>query len=172
MSNSIAAAKRRRAGIQSSTPDVTASTQPSVVNTQQTNQKLSIQNFVVLLDKRISTLEESIKSNTEPNNIKLELETPEGKKVMKITEYMEEMDTKFNMLAEEIINMKDIVLKLQSFTMEVNKSLVSSQSLKDILSPDKGVTPDVENTESKSNKKEKFTEKTSEKVNEKVSQKV
>ena len=83
---------------------------------------------------------------------------------MKITEYMEEMDTKFNMLAEEIMNMKDIVLKLQSFTMEVNKSLVSSQSLKDILSPEKGVTPDIENVESNSNKKEKVTEKTAEKA--------
>ena len=164
MSNSIAAAKRRRAGIQSSTPDVTASPQANLSNNQSTNPKLSIQNFVVLLDKRISTLEESIKSNTEPNNIKLELETPEGKKVMKITEYMEEMDTKFNMLAEEIMNMKDIVLKLQSFTMEVNKSLVSSQSLKDILSPEKGVTPDIENVETKSNKKEKTTEKATEKA--------
>jgi hypothetical protein len=164
MSNSIAAAKRRRAGIQSSTPDVTASPQANLSNNQPTNPKLSIQNFVVLLDKRISTLEESIKSNTEPNNIKLELETPEGKKVMKITEYMEEMDTKFNMLAEEIMNMKDIVLKLQSFTMEVNKSLVSSQSLKDILSPEKGVTPDIENVESNSNKKEKVTEKPAEKA--------
>ena len=164
MSNSIAAAKRRRAGIQSSTPDVTASPQANLSNNQPTNPKLSIQNFVVLLDKRISTLEESIKSNTEPNNIKLELETPEGKKVMKITEYMEEMDTKFNMLAEEIMNMKDIVLKLQSFTMEVNKSLVSSQSLKDILSPEKGVTPDIENVQSNSKKKEKVTEKTAEKA--------
>ena len=49
MSNSIAAAKRRRAGIQSSTPDVTASPQPNVSNNQPTNPKLSIQNFVVLL---------------------------------------------------------------------------------------------------------------------------
>ena len=159
MSQSIAAAKRRRAGIQSSTPDVTTSIQPSISNNPPTNPKLSIQNFVVLLDKRMSTLEESLKSNTEPNNIKLELDTPEGKKTMKITEYMEEMDTKFNMLAEEIMNMKDIVLKLQSFTMEVNKSLVSSQSLKDILSPEKGVTPDIEKVETKSNKKEKVAEK-------------
>ena len=33
------------------------------------------------------------------------------------------MDKKFFMLAEELTNMKDIVMKLQTFTMEVNKNL-------------------------------------------------
>lgn len=136
MSNSIAAAKRRRAGIQEPTP-VQSNSSPSLAQPQAP--KMSIPNFLGLLDKRISSLESSLLSNTEPNNIQLEIDSPEGKKTMKITEYMEEMDAKFNMLAEEITNMKDIVLKLQTFTMDVNKSLLSSTSLKDILSGDKDV---------------------------------
>ena len=37
------------------------------------------------------------------------------------------MDNKFFMLAEEITSIKDIVVKLQSFTMEVNKTLMEER---------------------------------------------
>ena len=37
------------------------------------------------------------------------------------------MDHKFSVLFEEITTLKDIVLKLQSYTMEVNKMLVDER---------------------------------------------
>lgn len=161
MSNSIAAAKRRRAGIQSNNQEsFQTSTPTSNANSSQSaNPKLSMQNFILMMDKRISALEQSIKANTEPNNIQLELETPEGKKTMKITEYMEEMDVKFNMLAEEITNMKELLLKLQSFTMDVNKSLINSTSLRDILSPEKHISNPTESNKLNGEKQDKQEKK-------------
>ena len=44
---------------------------------------------------------------------------------MLITEYMEDMDSRFHMLAEEITNLKDIVLSLQRYTIEVNQNLLN-----------------------------------------------
>jgi hypothetical protein len=44
-----------------------------------------------------------------------------------ISEYISEMDGKFNMLVEEITNLKDIVMKLQSYTMDVNKMLTEER---------------------------------------------
>ena len=40
---------------------------------------------------------------------------------------MEEMDTRFDILAREIADLKDIVLKLQAYTMDVNKTLLEER---------------------------------------------
>jgi hypothetical protein len=42
-------------------------------------------------------------------------------------EIMEEMDTRFDILAREIADLKDIVLKLQAYTMDVNKTLLEER---------------------------------------------
>ena len=66
---------------------------------------MTIQQAFGIIDTRLLALEKSAKPDTA--NL----------------EYMEEMDGKFLMLAEEITAMKDIVLKLQAFTMEVNQKM-------------------------------------------------
>jgi len=40
---------------------------------------------------------------------------------------MEEYNHRFEIFADEIANMKDIVLKLQSYTMDVNKALMDER---------------------------------------------
>ena len=59
------------------------------------------------------------------------------------------MDNKFFMLAEEITSMKDIVVKLQSFTMEVNKTLMEERVriLSDVPENIKITKEDVEEVE-------------------------
>jgi hypothetical protein len=42
-------------------------------------------------------------------------------------EIMEEMDTRFDILAREIADLKDVVLKLQAYTMDVNKTLLEER---------------------------------------------
>jgi hypothetical protein len=42
-------------------------------------------------------------------------------------EFVEEVQTRFDILAREISDLKDVVLKLQSFTMDVNKSLLEER---------------------------------------------
>jgi len=44
-----------------------------------------------------------------------------------ISEVLEEYNSRFEMLASEIQNMKDIVLNLQSYTMTVNKTLIDER---------------------------------------------
>ncbi|MFY7728466.1 MAG: hypothetical protein ACOVRN_03005 [Flavobacterium sp.] len=53
------------------------------------------------------------------------IDTPEGS--VSVSDYVVEMDHKFGVLVEEITNLKDIVLKLQSYTMDVNKMLVDER---------------------------------------------
>ena len=121
--NSIAAAKRRRAGIQTNTQQV--NTPP--VNTPAPAQqpKINLLEYLKNIENRMKDLE----SNTKPSeanfdNIQLEIETAEGKTQVSITDYMESMDARFQMFAEEIALVKDTVLKLQSYTMEVNQKLL------------------------------------------------
>lgn len=121
MSNSIAAAKRRRAGIQSTTPQVNTPPPPPQNVAQP---KINLMQFLSNVDKKMKDLEAKIPKESNFNNIQLEIETSEGKTQVPITEYMETMDSRFQILAEEIASVKDIVLKLQSFTMEVNQKLL------------------------------------------------
>ena len=121
--NSIAAAKRRRAGIQTNTQQI--NTPP--VNTPAPAQqpKINLLEYLTNIEKRMKDLE----SNTKPSdanfdNIQLEIETAEGKTQVSITDYMESMDARFQMFAEEIALVKDTILKLQSYTMEVNQKLL------------------------------------------------
>ena len=121
--NSIAAAKRRRAGIQTNTPQV--NTPP--VNTPAPGQqpKINLLEYLTNIEKRMKDLESNVKpSEANFDNIQLEIETSEGKTQVSITDYMESMDARFQMFAEEIALVKDTILKLQSYTMEVNQKLL------------------------------------------------
>jgi hypothetical protein len=139
MSNSIAAAKKRRAGIQPTTPQNTMN--PSSLQDTNTvnNQKLTLPQVISIIDNRLINLETFMKETKEngfqtlqtiaEENIDVEINENESSEVIKIpiAEYVVEMDKKFELLVEEITTLKDIVLKLQSFTMEVNKTLMEDR---------------------------------------------
>ena len=58
---------------------------------------------------------------------------------------IEEFETRFDILAGEIADLKDIVLKLQTYTMDVNKTLLEERIhiLSDIEDPSKKVEPNT-----------------------------
>ena len=121
--NSIAAAKRRRAGIQTNTPQVNTAPVNTPAPVQQP--KINLLEYLTNIEKRMKDLESNVKpSEANFDNIQLEIETAEGKTQVSITDYMESMDARFQMFAEEIALVKDTVLKLQSYTMEVNQKLL------------------------------------------------
>lgn len=131
MSSSLASAKRRRAGIQSSTPapppQQSQAPQQTSVNQRA---RMSLPQLINSMEARIKALEENKpvednKSQTANQEISFNVTNPETgeTKNMTMSDYMTDMDKKFFMLAEELTNMKDVVLKLQTFTMEVNKNL-------------------------------------------------
>ena len=45
-----------------------------------------------------------------------------------LAEIIDEFDKRYELLAEEIVNIKNIVLSLQSYTMDVNKMLLEERS--------------------------------------------
>jgi len=113
MSNSIAAAKRRRAGVIEQSPQPVPSSSSSNATSAS---RLTLPQIIALFDTRISKLE----------NTPL-IQYVNEEKNASIAEYVQEMDHKFNILVDEITALKDIVIKLQSFTMEVNKTLVQAR---------------------------------------------
>ena len=112
MSNSIAAAKRRRAGVIESNPPPPT---PPVATQQQIPSRLTLPQVFSMLDARLAKLESP----------SIQEQPIEGS--VSVSEYVVEMDHKFSVLVDEITTLKDIVLKLQSFTMEVNKMLVDER---------------------------------------------
>lgn len=143
MSASLAAARKRR-GIATPEPPVTPT------QSQQgppPSGGLTLPQVIALVDKRLITLETFMKEQKEKpvevhqqplqpskNNIQL-LENDVLK--TEIENMALEFNERYELLAAEIQNMKDIVLKLQAYTMEVNKTLIDERVR--ILS-------DVENT--------------------------
>lgn len=94
------------------------------VQSQQQNAKpmgtgLTLPQVISVIDNRLIVLENFVKES--------KLEKTENKPLDVISElpadFVEEIETRFNMFAKEISDLKDVILKLQSFTMDVNKSL-------------------------------------------------
>ncbi len=153
MSNSIAAAKRRRAGIQSTDVNQVVSTQEVPQMPQVQQQKISIPMYLNKITEKLKELESKISNNENPA-FQIQFETEDGIKSMLVTDYMQDMDKKFEMLLNEINNLKDTMNKLQTFTMEVNQKLFEKIFPNDDLNLDKNYLDTSVNTEDISTKNE------------------
>jgi hypothetical protein len=120
MSGSLASAKAKRAGIAPTIP-VPAPQPVQSVQGQQMQTKLTFQQIVTVIDGRLTKLEQDMKSKVAPAPAQAPVQVQTKDQVTK--SQMEEMENKFMMLAEEITTMKDVIMKLQAFTMDVNKTL-------------------------------------------------
>ena len=133
MSGSLAAAKKRRAGITPSAPEI------NTVKTQQpTNSPngLTLQQVIAVIDKRLISLEthmnESKNTSQSREIVQYNVNGPQTdasstEVAASINEIIEEFQNRFIILADELSSLKDIVLKLQSYTMEVNKTLMEER---------------------------------------------
>ena len=120
--SSIAAAKKRRAGIQPNAQEPQIPSKPASTSSA----PLSIAQVFASIDTRLIHLETTMIDHKLSNqNQKTAQEEPESASTI-FAEYIEDMNQKFDILAEEITNTKDLLLKLQTFTMEVNKMLVDN----------------------------------------------
>lgn len=141
MNNSNAAAKRRRAGIQATIPPtpppVSAGGPQNGASMNSTPAGgLTLQQVISLIDTRLIVLEKFMKDSQEN-----ELTIPpmsEGMDGMdsgsvfmdskEFTDFVGEINQRFQLFADEINSLKEVVLKLQGFTMDVNKMLLSHVS--------------------------------------------
>jgi hypothetical protein len=128
MSSSNAAAIRRRAGIQPSTPapaptpTSSRSTASNSTADQSQARKLTLPEVISNFDQRIGKLEENIKSSTQmPSNASNSIQPDD------LQNLLSEYNDRFEMIASEISNIKDALLSLQTYTMDVNKMLVNER---------------------------------------------
>lgn len=155
MSQSNAAAIRRRTNIpQSPTPNVSNNMQQQQ---QQQPSGLTLPQVIAVVDKRLILLEtfmkETKESSVKKENIimtptmpmsstanSMENDTPFVTEI-ELNTVIDEFNNRFEILATEINEMKDILLKLQSYTMDVNKMLLNEriQIFSDIGVDDKNV---------------------------------
>lgn len=110
-SNALSSAKKRRAA-NNSNNDINNNTMNNNNNmntstSSKPSNALSLQNVITTLNTRLTKLENSTNVET----------------VDKTDLDISEINTRFDILVNEINEIKDMLLKLQTFTMEVNKSL-------------------------------------------------
>ena len=126
MSRAIASARQRRAGV--------SSTEPTPVNPPKPAEPsgLTIHQVISLVDSRLVKLEKFMNDSKEngERNVHFSQEpssssSEEG--VVDISTILEDFNTRFVMLAEEISTLKDTILKLQTYTMDVNKVLLEER---------------------------------------------
>ena len=141
MSASLAAARKRRG--------VTIQEPPAVAQPQQAQSQqpagLTLPQVIALVDRRLMTLETFMKEQKDTTN-KSQTQVQQSNSVQslgndilktEIENMAEEFNNRYELLASEIQGIKDIVLKLQSYTMEVNKTLMEERVriLSDVENP-------------------------------------
>ena len=122
MSAANSSAKKRRAP--PSTEPIKVNPSPNTPMNSPANTGLTLPQVISLIDKRLINLETVTKNITtaqtgdSDNN---ETVLPEM--------FMEELQSRFDIMADEIANLKNIVLKLQTYTMDVNKILLENANI-------------------------------------------
>ena len=126
MSTSLAAAKKRRAPASAQVPTSFPGQQSTagVASTAQQSQPqgLTLPQVISLVDKRLLALEITVKGMKESSPADESAQIPSN-----ITEVLDEFNGRFEQLAEDITELKNIVLSLQSYTMDVNKMLLEER---------------------------------------------
>lgn len=82
---------------------------------------------IAVIDNRLTVLEKKMingVSGSIENNV---VGSEDSVSVTDFSNIVDEFNSRFAMFADEINEMKDIVLKLQSYTMEVNKTLMEER---------------------------------------------
>jgi hypothetical protein len=129
MSKSNASAKQRRAFGNVPVINNTASqstTTPSATSTS----GLTLQQVISLFDRRIIHLESFVKETKEDSNRKIKFEdevSSSSESITNLPDIINEFNSRFDVFAQEIGELKDIVLKLQTYTMDVNKTLMNER---------------------------------------------
>lgn len=136
MSTALAAARKRRAPASLASEPV--ATQNAAQPAQSANAGLTLPQVIALVDRRLIALEQYVKTQKEADAKHPEpvtTSTVESSPV--IDSVVDEFNSRYTILAEEIENLKNIVLNLQSYTMEVNKTLLEERVrvLSDIEQP-------------------------------------
>jgi len=132
MSRALASARQRRAG-----PEPVPVPPPTLSNNgpngNAANGGLTLPQVIALIDTRLVTLEKFMKDSQEnpstksvsfADSINGHAHDEHGDD---ITQVLSEYESRFMLLAEEIAGLKDTLMKLQTYTMDVNKMLLEER---------------------------------------------
>ena len=153
MSNAVASARKRRAGIMPEPPTparggFNPNNQMQQANSQQQSVQggLTLQQVISLINTRLLKLEKYMNENTNVGSSESNVIENTGVSSQEnadavaaatnpiLEQMIDEYNHRFTMFSEEIATLKDTIMKLQTFTMEVNKILYDEriQILSDI----------------------------------------
>lgn len=126
MSRAVASAKQRRAGV--SAPEPPAAN----VGPAPPANGLTLQQVIALVDSRLIKLEgfmkDSLEGSVAQSVVPFSQDSSSGEvEETSIAEVLQEYENRFVMLADEIGKLKDTVMKLQTYTMDVNKMLLEER---------------------------------------------
>lgn len=131
MSQGNSAARKRRAGGASFEPQNPPQAPRSVPGQQTPANGLTLPQVIAVVDARLIKLETFMKETQIKGPL---VQTPIAQVQTQThiaqapsNDILSEFDEKFEVLANEIADLKDIVLKLQSYTMDVNKMLMEER---------------------------------------------
>jgi hypothetical protein len=141
MSKSNASAKNRRAyggnppPGQGPVPLPVPLPVPSPSQQQGQPQGFTLQQVIAVIDNRLLNLEHFMKESKEVGvkHVHFEAESNDvrhmGQHIVdnSIGEILNEFSARFDLIVDEVANLKDIVLKLQTYTMDVNKTLLEER---------------------------------------------
>jgi hypothetical protein len=125
MSQGNSAARKRRAGGASFEPQNPPQAPRSLPGQQTPANGLTLPQVIAVVDARLIKLETFMKDTQSKGPLvqtqaQTQTQAPSD-------DIISEFDDKFEVLANEIADLKDIVLKLQSYTMDVNKMLMEER---------------------------------------------
>jgi hypothetical protein len=113
MSSNAAAIRRRATPAQTAT-NTSNPTLPSPPTSAANSNQMTLTQVISTVDKRLTQLEKNANPNVHEDDANLSL-------------VVEEFNGRFEMIVTEINTLKDIIMKLQTYTMEVNKMLVDER---------------------------------------------
>jgi prefoldin subunit 5 len=132
MSAALSSARRRRAGPEAVIPGPVVrqtTPQPSFPGSQSQQAQssmgvgLTLPQVIALVDKRLNSLESYVQTQTQN-----EIAQPNQSDIdARLTPIIEEYNARFDIIADELASLKDTIMKLQTYTMEVNKTLMGER---------------------------------------------
>jgi hypothetical protein len=87
---------------------------------------LTLPQVIALVDKRLIALETHAKEQLEKQQ-QPEVQIQNAPVPSNIAEVLDEYSSRFDIIAEELASLKNMLLTLQSFTMDVNKRLMDDR---------------------------------------------
>jgi len=140
MSRAIASARQRRAGL--SAPEPPAPPASSVnANKNAVPNGMTLQQVIALIDSRLIKLETFMKessssSSSQGSSGSVHFSSNAASSILgqsidmessNLPQILDEYNSRFMLLAEEIASLKDTLMKLQGYTMDVNKMLLEER---------------------------------------------